>query len=220
MALTPAQVRFRERYRAEISAGYNPFRHVLWVFGSGLLFMGFISATLESVHLLEWLTIPVTLIFTNLGEYAAHRWLGHDRRRRGSMFYTRHYVEHHGFYSHKSLAIEQHRDLRLVLFPIWLIFALSLFVIAPLAGLITVLWSSNAAALFALTALASYLLYEFMHLCFHLPDANRLTTLPGVRAMRRRHRVHHDPAQMGDCNFNLTWPLCDWLFGTTAREIP
>ncbi|NNF16346.1 MAG: hypothetical protein HKN70_06340 [Gammaproteobacteria bacterium] len=220
MALTPAQSRFRERYRAQISPRYNPFRHLLWVFGTGLLLMGFISATLESVRLLELLVVPLTLIVTNFGEYATHRWLGHDHRRRGSMFYTRHFVEHHGFYSHKSMAIEQGRDLRLVLFPIWLIFAMSLGVIAPLSALLAWLWSTNAAALFAITALASYLLYEFMHLCFHLPADNRLTTLPGVAFMRLRHTVHHDPAHMGDCNFNLTWPMCDWALDTTAREIP
>jgi sterol desaturase/sphingolipid hydroxylase (fatty acid hydroxylase superfamily) len=32
--------------------------------------------------------------------------------------------------------------------------------------------------------------------------------------MRRLHLTHHDPSVMQHGNFNITWPICDWLFGT------
>lgn len=41
-----------------------------------------------------------------------------------------------------------------------------------------------------------------------------LLDLPGVRRMRQLHLSHHDPAIMQRGNFNITWPICDRLFGT------
>ena len=37
-----------------------------------------------------------------------------------------------------------------------------------------------------------------------------------LRWMGRLHRRHHDPARMTRCNFNITWPIGDVLFGTLS----
>jgi sterol desaturase/sphingolipid hydroxylase (fatty acid hydroxylase superfamily) len=39
-----------------------------------------------------------------------------------------------------------------------------------------------------------------------------------VRKLRWLHRLHHDPRRMALCNFNITYPLGDWLFGSLRRE--
>ena len=38
--------------------------------------------------------------------------------------------------------------------------------------------------------------------------------LPGLRRLRVLHQLHHRPEEMTRTNFNLTFPLTDWLAGT------
>ncbi len=35
--------------------------------------------------------------------------------------------------------------------------------------------------------------------------------------LRHHHTVHHDPRLMNRYNFNITYPIFDWLFGTWYR---
>jgi sterol desaturase/sphingolipid hydroxylase (fatty acid hydroxylase superfamily) len=39
-----------------------------------------------------------------------------------------------------------------------------------------------------------------------------------LRALREHHARHHIPRLMQRANFNVTIPLCDWLFGTLASS--
>src|SRR6266851_1915254 len=57
--------------------------------------------------------------------------------------------------------------------------------------------------LFVVTAMAYFLLYEWFHLAAHL-------------GFGRHHAAHHDPRAMTAHNFNITFPICDKLFGTCA----
>ena len=72
------------------------------------------------------------------------------------------------------------------------------------------------AYLFVITALAYFLNYEILHLLYHLPQSHPLARLPAVSTLRRLHHTHHDPALMTSRNFNITYPICDWLFRTRA----
>ncbi len=38
--------------------------------------------------------------------------------------------------------------------------------------------------------------------------------------LRRLHTLHHRPSLMQTRNFNITYPIGDWLFGTLYREDP
>jgi sterol desaturase/sphingolipid hydroxylase (fatty acid hydroxylase superfamily) len=40
--------------------------------------------------------------------------------------------------------------------------------------------------------------------------------LPFISGLRRLHHRHHEPALMAKANFNITYPVGDWLFGTRA----
>ena len=39
--------------------------------------------------------------------------------------------------------------------------------------------------------------------------------IPFVNSIRRHHIAHHNPALMMERNFNLTYPVADWFFGTS-----
>jgi len=38
-----------------------------------------------------------------------------------------------------------------------------------------------------------------------------------MRTLRRLHTTHHDPRYMQRHNFNITFPICDAIFGTYRR---
>ena len=40
-----------------------------------------------------------------------------------------------------------------------------------------------------------------------------------MRRLRRLHTVHHDVSRMTRCNFNITFPICDRLYGTLDLEL-
>jgi sterol desaturase/sphingolipid hydroxylase (fatty acid hydroxylase superfamily) len=67
---------------------------------------------------------------------------------------------------------------------------------------------------------AYYLMYEGLHTLSHLDDERHpyLKYIPLVNTIRRMHVVHHDLGQMQTRNFNLTFPLCDALFGTSDLD--
>jgi|GEM_PF-3735582 len=62
--------------------------------------------------------------------------------------------------------------------------------------------------------------YEILHFAYHQREGSRILALPGVQHLRRLHLAHHDPAIMQHGNFNITWPICDLLFGTRVEQAP
>jgi sterol desaturase/sphingolipid hydroxylase (fatty acid hydroxylase superfamily) len=77
------------------------------------------------------------------------------------------------------------------------------------------LWSANAGWLLMCTTVGMYLNYEFFHWCCHVKDDRVVRFLPFINTIRRHHIAHHNQAIMMEKNFNLTYPIADWLFGTS-----
>ncbi|MCO7569135.1 SRPBCC family protein [Pseudomonas chlororaphis] len=204
---------FREQYRAAVSPRYNPWLHGGFVLGYGLLCIALLCSTLHQVQPLEWLAVPLALVFFNLCIYLVHRWLGHHKQRFARLFYARHSGDHHSFFAPGQMTYEGRKDWRVILFPAWLIVVHSLLFALPLWALLR-LWNGNVAALFASCTLIGYLAYEVFHACEHLPAHHPLARLPWVRQMRRLHELHHRRELMQERNFNIVLPLMDWLFGT------
>jgi sterol desaturase/sphingolipid hydroxylase (fatty acid hydroxylase superfamily) len=204
---------FRARARAE---GVGPHY-------SGLLHFGFVNAAALSaiafaalhLHAPRWslLTVPVTFFYANLVEWLAHRGPMHHPRRLLRLVFKRHTLLHHAFFTHEAMELDTTRDFKMVLFPpVLLIFFFGLFAL-PAGLLLDALAGPNVAALFVITAMSYYLLYEWLHLGYHLGDrAPRF-----LERLRRHHAAHHDPRHMTS-NFNITFPICDRLFGTSRRE--
>jgi hypothetical protein len=207
--------RYREHYRAtELPPGYDGRLHLALSFGGGALALAACLWQLQAVQPLEWLAVPASLAYANLAEYLGHRFPMHRPFRGLGPVYRRHAGQHHRYFSHEAMPLSDLRDLRAVLFPpLLVLFFFGLFG-TPAWWLLARLFSANAAWLFLASGIAYFLNYELLHLAYHLPDAHPLTRLGPVRRLRWLHALHHDPARMAHSNFNISYPLCDWLFGT------
>lgn len=207
--------RFRQQYRNGISRWYSGIAHLLFVFGLGGAMM--LYSFLQVQHIATGVVVAIILamLLGNLGEYVAHKSLGHKKRRFAGLFYSRHSGDHHTFFTDQDYTINSLRDLRVVLFPAFLLVAVTLLIAAPLALLARQLSGEDAGWAMAGGVLLAYLFYEFVHLCDHLPDGHFLTRLPGIRSLRAHHR-HHHAIDGKDSNYNVTIPLSDWLLGTKA----
>jgi sterol desaturase/sphingolipid hydroxylase (fatty acid hydroxylase superfamily) len=63
-----------------------------------------------------------------------------------------------------------------------------------------------------------YLIYEFMHFCCHVEENWFVRNCPFVNTLRRHHTAHHNARLMMETNMNLTFPIADWLFGTSDLD--
>jgi hypothetical protein len=212
--------RFRVDYRAsEIPAGYRGQTHLLFTFGFGGAVLLACLLQLDAVQPLQWLTVPAALLYANLAEYVGHRWPMHRPFSGLGLVYRRHAGQHHRFFTDQAMPVESWRDFRALLFPPLLVtFFFGLFGV-PAWFVLQQLLSANVAWLFIATGLAYFLNYELLHMAYHLPEANPLARNGLVRRLRWLHRTHHDPTRMAHCNFNITYPVCDWLFRTLERRL-
>ena len=209
---------FRRRYRASISRWYNAWLHGGFVFTYGVAVLALLLLQIDVVTGFEWLAIPAGLIVFNVGEYVVHREFGHFKRRIGALFYARHTGDHHSFFVETKMTYETARDWRVIFFPAWLIVLFSIGIALPAYVVVGQIYSTDAGAVFAATLLGGYLTYEVFHAIEHLPREHRLARLPWIRHMAQLHRLHHRRELMRECNFNLVFPLMDWLMGTLYWE--
>jgi hypothetical protein len=211
----PSAPSYRDIYRRDhIRPSYSGKAHLAF---AGLFSLGGIlvcASLLRQVQPWEWLTLPVAFLYANLVEYAGHRWVMHRKVPWLGLVYKRHAGQHHRFFTDRDMALEGWRDCKAVLFPAVLImFYFGAFAV-PLALLLGWLTTANVALLLLIVALGYYLNYELLHLAYHLPENSRVLRWPFLRRLRRLHHRHHEPALMAHANFNISYPVCDWLFGT------
>ena len=205
---------FREQYRKETPSWYRGEMHLAFT----LLFTGgviwYCAANISNASWAEWLWVVLPMfLFGNWAEWAGHRYLLHSPRSFIKPAYKRHVNTHHQFFSHKTLDYHGQQDWRALLFPP---FAPVLFVLAalPPALLLGTLWTPNAGYIAMLTMAAYFLMYEGLHTLSHL-EHPLLDAMPLVNTVRRMHVLHHNPDFMHTRNFNLTFPICDAIFGTS-----
>ena len=219
MAPLPESVpAFREAYRREhVPARYHGARHLAFTFGVGSAVLALCIANLRGVAGWEWITVPLSALYVNLAEYWGHRGPMHHLTRGLRLVYERHTRQHHRFFTHETMPIDGSRDFRAVLFPpVLMIFFLLAFAV-PAGLLLATIATENVAWLFVATSIVYFLNYEFLHLAYHLPPAHPVARLPLIGRLKRLHTAHHDPRLMASRNFNITYPLGDWLFGTLHR---
>jgi hypothetical protein len=177
--------------------------------------IGFALARVHSPTALA--VVPFTFVFANYVEYRGHRGPMHHRTRGLAMLFERHTQQHHRYYTHDAMAFEASRDFKVVLFPpVMLVFFLGVIAM-PVALALSVFATRNAAMLFVGTSVGYFLVYEWLHFCHHMPENGGFARSWLLRRLRAHHRAHHDLTRMTQGNFNITFPLCDWLFGTVIR---
>ncbi len=209
---------FREQYRRDQIPGWysGPVHLTL----TSLLGLGVIVAAivaLDAVRPLEWLTIPLMFVLANLVEYFGHRGPMHRRVPGLGLIFKRHTLQHHRFFNTANMSFDSSRDFHAVLFPpVVLAFYLGLIAV-PVAVLLTLLVSKNVGLLSLAVSLAYFLNYEWLHFAYHAPDDSLLARTPLIKRLRSLHHLHHQPELMTRYNFNITYPIGDWLFGTRYR---
>lgn len=210
---------FRVGYRREhIPSRYRGGLHLAFTFGVGGAALVACLWQLDEVRPPEWLAVPLTAAYANLAEYWGHRGPMHHRTRGLGLVYERHTRQHHRFFTDEAMPIDTLRDLRAVLFPpVLMTFFLAAFAL-PVALLLAAFTTPNVGWLFVATSLAYFLNYEFLHLAYHLPPRYAVARWPLVGRLKRLHQAHHDPRLMTSRNFNISYPLGDWLFGTLHRR--
>jgi hypothetical protein len=215
---TAAVAAYREQYRQEhIPPHYKGWLHLVFTFGIGGAVLATAILQLEQVRPLEWLTIPIAFLYTNFAEYWGHRGPMHHLKRGLRLVYERHTKQHHRFFTDQSMELDGSRDLRAVLFPpVLMTFFITAFAL-PAWLLLAWAASPNVAWLFVATSLGYFLNYEFLHMAYHLPASHPIARWPLIGRLKGLHQAHHDPRLMARCNFNITYPICDALFGTLHR---
>lgn len=211
--------KFRARIRPEaIGPHYVGWAHFAFTSVGALLVVGFSAAQVRAPTWGEWLMIPVSFVIADGAEYFAHRFAMHRRRKGLGLIYKRHTQEHHHFFTHEAMGFESRRDFKMVLFPpIMMLFFLG-GIATPIGLLCYFLISPNAGWLFAAIGLGYFLLYEWLHFSYHLPEGSWLARLPVMGRLRAHHVHHHNLSLMGKWNFNITFPLWDTVMGTTYRR--
>ena len=210
-----ATASYRQDYRTEhIGRRYSGPAHFAFTTLASLSVIIWCVMALEAVAPWEWVTIPLTFLYSNLVEYLGHRGPMHHPTRGLRGIYERHSKRHHRFFTDQEMAFDSATDFHAVLFPpILVVFFTAVFAL-PAGLALGWLASANVAYLFILTSLAYFLNYELLHFVYHLPVDNPLLRIPLLKILRLLHMRHHKPALMSRYNFNITYPIGDWLFGT------
>jgi len=140
------------------------------------------------------LIVPYFLAF-NLIEYLLHRWPMH---RPGTALYEHVTVHHHAF-PPSHLYITEDRDNFSVVVPAYVCIGL-LAAMAPIGFTIGI----HAGFFLLGIGMAYYFVYELLHYAAHA----------GVRSRFARHHLAHH--QIAGCNYNINFPILDWVVGTLA----
>lgn len=208
----------REELRAQLSSayiqpGYSPRSHLLIPTLIGLGGMAALAAAVRDLRAVELFTIPITLLGGFGLEWRVHKDILHRRVPPFQILYDRHERLHHIVFTHDDMGLRSPRELKHVLLPGFVI-VIILALLLPLGLLVGQFVPRNCALLFVATSLFFFLMYEWLHMAYHLPVQTRIGRNPLIARLRALHQRHHDPRLMKRWNFNVTVPLFDWLHGT------
>jgi uncharacterized membrane protein len=199
----------------DYSAGAHVFRTAVLasaIAGAAIWLAGRASA-------IDWLLLPAFFAVANGIEWLVHKNPMH-RPMTPRLMYRNHALIHHRSFLHSSMPIHDTRELGLVMMPWYTM--LGMFVLATPVALLAAWWRGvGAAGIFFLAAALYFLTYESLHALYHMPEPFlRRVGLGGplFQRMRSHHRHHHRLDRMSHVNFNVTFPLMDWLFGTLEAE--
>jgi hypothetical protein len=217
-AIPSPVAQFRAEYRAEeISRSYSGILHFLFTSLTALAVIVYSLWNLHGLAAAEWLTLPLTFLYANAVEYLGHKGPMHHPSRLLRILFVRHTLQHHRFFTHEAMAYEGTQDYKMVLFPpVMILFFVGLHAV-PVGVLLYYLVTRNVAYLFVATSIGYFLTYEWLHFAYHLREDSLPGRLLFMRTLRRLHTKHHDPALMSNYNFNITFPICDYIFGTRYK---
>lgn len=213
--MTEKQRRFREQYKGRISPFYNGFVHTGVMFGVGVAAIWYCIGKLDHATW-EWLLVLPVFLAGNFIEWFMHKYVMH---RRIDVFalraiYERHTREHHQYFTDNDPTIDTVREFRIVFFP-WRVLIVLGVAGTILGWIASQIINPNAGYILYMTMVGHYLLYEVFHLCCHVHENAFVRNAPFINTIRRHHIAHHNQGIMMHKNMNLTFPIFDWIMGTS-----
>lgn len=215
----PSTLEFRQIYRQKfIPHYYRGHWHALFNFG--LLACGLILCILrlERLKFAELLIVPGMFIIGNLTVYLIHRYPLHRVWKLIPYAYKAHTQWHHHFFTDEFLTFDSRRDWHIVFFPPIVVGSFLLFYVVPAYFLLPLVLPLNIAMLIVGLGCLYFLLYEIVHYASHLPEQHPWLQVSLLKKMRQHHKLHHNKTLMTHYNFNIVFPLCDALFGTSYNN--
>ncbi len=163
--------------------------------------------------------IPVMLTIASLVEYATHRYPLHHRLPGSAPAYNQHTLSHHQYFTHDRIEAQNSREFFHVLFPVWGVAVLQYGLNLPLSFVLTQVFGPSKGALALILGPLFFFAYETVHAICHFKEDSKVFQVPGLWFLREHHRIHHHKGMMAHWNFNIVFPLWDWILGTRATKI-
>lgn len=201
---------------AHLDPGYSVARHIALTLTAAALIAGLGALLARHARALDWLMAPAFFVVANFIEWVVHRYPLH-RPMPPRFAYRSHTLMHHLAFTDVNMPIVRPSELGLVMVP-WHTMIGFLLLASPVMALAGVLRGPGLAGVFVMAAVAYFLMYELLHALYHLPGAALDRAGIGRSRLFRRalahHRRHHALEQMSRVNFNVTFPLMDYLMRT------
>ncbi len=217
-AMGERQSKFREKYQAEIHPLYSGLLHIGVMYLVGLAMIGWCVSRLEQAGW-EWLLIVPVFAFSNLFEWWIHKYVMHRLVDVWALraIYDRHTRQHHVYFTDNEMTVDSTREFRIIFFP-WRALFTFIALGTPFALALGWALNPNAGYILMVTMVGQYLIYETFHYCCHVHDNWFVRHMPFVNTIRRHHTIHHSKGIMMEVNMNLTFPIADWLMGTSDLD--
>ena len=213
--MTERQRKFREQYVAGISPWYQGLLHVGVMYAAGIGGIWWCLNQLQAARW-EWLLVLPVALAGNFVEWGMHKYVMHRLRDVFAVrsIYDRHTRQHHQYFTDNDHTISTIKEFRIVFFP-WRV----LTVLAVFGGLLSLavaaVFNANAGYITFITMIGHYMVYETFHFCCHVPENAFVRNAPFINTIRRHHAAHHNLGIMMHVNMNLTFPVADWIMGTS-----
>lgn len=216
--MSERQRRFREEYKAQISPWYHGLVHVGVMYAAGIAMIAWCLSRMENAAW-EWLLVVPVFFFSNLFEWWIHKYVMHRLIDVWALraIYDRHTRQHHQYFTSNEMTVDSTREFRIIFFP-WRALATFVSFGAPFALALAWLVNANAGYVLMVTIVGQYLIYETFHYCCHVHENWFVRHMPFVNTIRRHHTAHHNQGIMMERNMNLTFPIADWLMGTSDLD--
>jgi len=215
LAMTERQKKFRDSCINDVSPFYNGLLHIGVMYVAGISAIYYCATQLDNPTW-AWLTIIPVAIAGNFVEWAMHKYVMH---RLIDVFalraiYDRHTRQHHQYFTDTDYTIDTVKEHRIVFFP-WRVLIV-LGVAGTILGYIAAkIFNPNVGYILYMTMVGHYLIYETFHYCCHVKENWFVRNMPFINTIRRHHAAHHNLGIMMHKNMNLTFPLADWIMGTS-----
>lgn len=206
-----------EKRRAKIVGSipkyYNKYIHL--IVPSALVLAVLICSIYLMGHF-SFLTAAITLFILFGFEWLVHKNILHKPQFGLKSIYMQHTL-HHIIFTHDDMAIRSGRELNLVLMPAYAV-VLVFVLLAPITGLLFWLFGISVALSMLFTSMVFFILYEWLHLSYHLPESHWLVQNRIIQYLKKKHQTHHNITLMTKYNFNVTVPVFDWIMSTNKKN--